>query len=194
MTCRSIVFAALCFAGVVSIGSAQNTAPMDRSPGVPAATAPDDNRSGVLPPATGPTKPGMRPARPHYPSSPLSYQSTPLNYPSNEPKPRNRQIDANGAAAQRQSGLNRAEATSLITTRGYSRVGEVQADPNSIWVWQADAMKNGRRVRLGIDNHGHLLEISNGQPQPCTTPGAGLGAGPMGVGARLSGVTSCSGR
>ena len=89
--------------------------------------------------------------RPHYPSSPLSYSSTPLNYPSNQARLRTQKIDPRSAAAQRQSGLNQAEASDLMATHGYTHLGDVQADPNSIWVWQADAMKNGRKVHLGID-------------------------------------------
>jgi hypothetical protein len=103
-------------------------------------------------------------------------------------------VESNIAASQRQSGLNQAQATSLMRQQGYARIGELRAEPNSIWVWQADAMKNGRRVRLGIDYRGNLLEISSGQAQPCTTPGVGFGAGAMGVGSRLSEATRCSGR
>ena len=163
MTSRAIAFAALCFIGAMSTGSAQNTPPFDRSKGLPVVSAPNNDTSGTPLPTMGPKKPGVQEVRPRYPSSPSSYSSSATRL-------RTQKIDRNSAAAQQQSGLDQAEATSLITTQGYSRVGEVRPDPNSIWVWQADAMKNGRRVRLGIDNHGHLLEISNGQPQPCTTP------------------------
>src|SRR5438874_12024674 len=194
VTYRLIVYAALSI-GAASMSSAQNTPPLDRSPGLPAGTAPNEIPSGVLPPTTsGPKKPGMREAHPPYASSPLSYLSTSLNYPSSESRLRTQKIDPKSVAAQRLSGLNQAEATSLITTHGYTRVGEVQADPNSIWLWQADAMKNGRRVHLGVNNRGNLLETSSGQPQPCKTPGVGIGAGPMGVGSRLSEATNCSAR
>jgi hypothetical protein len=129
----------------------------------------------------------------NYPSTPLNYASNPLNYPSNQSRLRTRNIDPANASAQLQSGLNQADATSLMRTQGYTQIGEVRPDPNSIWLWQADAMKNGRRVQLGIDNRGNLSDLSAGQNQPCTIPGVGLGAGagPMGVGSRLSGVTSC---
>jgi len=78
-----------------------------------------------------------------------------------------------------------------MVTQGYTQIGEVRADPNSIWVWQAEALKNGRKVHLGIDNRGNLIDMSGGQAQPCATPGVGFGAGPMGVGSRLSTVASC---
>ena len=195
VTCRLIACAALCLVGAMSTGSAQNTPSLDRSTGLPAVTAPNDNTSGIRPPTTsGPKKPGAREAPPPYASSPLSYRSNPLNYLSSEPRLRTQNIDPKSVAAQRQSGLNQAEATSLITRQGYTRIGEVDADPNSIWVWQADAMKNGRPVRLGINNRGTLVEISGGQTQPCAMPGVGFGTGPIGVGSRLSEVTNCSTR
>jgi hypothetical protein len=143
-------------------------------------------------PSNYPSTPSNYPSSPlNYPSTPLNYASNPLNYPSNQSRLRTRNIDPAIAAAQRQSGFNEADATSLMRTEGYTQLGGVHADPNSIWVWQADAMKNGRRVQLGIDYHGNLSDISAGQNQPCTIPGVGLGGGPMGVGSRLSGVASC---
>jgi len=222
------------------MGSAQDplSYSYDRSTGGrPAATAPNDNTSGVRSPvatdrknsevqegqppiySTNPLKryhlptpfnypsaalnyPSTRSNYPstalnypsaalNYPSTRSNYRSTALNYASNQSRLRMRNIDPAMAAAQRESGLNQAEATSLMRTQGYTQLGEVHADPNSIWLWQADAMKNGRRVHLGIDSRGNLSDMSAGQNQPCTIPGVGLGAGPMGVGSRLSGVTSC---
>ncbi|MBV8771999.1 MAG: hypothetical protein JO166_06680 [Deltaproteobacteria bacterium] len=195
MSYRLIVCAALCVLGAVSTGSTQNMPPGagDRAGDLPtAAPAPNDSAGGIGRP--GPKKLGSQIVRPPYPSNPLSYQSNSLNYQSNASSLQTQQIDPNRAAAQKQSGLNQADATSLIRTQGYARVGEVRADPNSIWVWQADAMKNGRKVRLGIDSRGNLLEISSGQPRPCTTTGVGFGAGPMGVGSRLSQATDCAAR
>jgi hypothetical protein len=98
------------------------------------------------------------------------------------------------SSAQRQSGLTNGQARSLLEQGGYTGVGGLHAEPNSIWVWQADAMKNGRRVRLGIDYRGNLLELSGGAARPCTTAGAGFGPGPLGTGARLSEADRCSGQ
>jgi hypothetical protein len=97
------------------------------------------------------------------------------------------------AAAQQQSGFANEDVRSLLQQQGYASVNDVHADPNSIWVWQADALKNGRRVRLGIDNRGNLLELG-ASTQPCTSLGAGFGAGPLGTGARISEADRCSGR
>jgi len=195
VTSRLIACVALCFVCAMSMGSAQNTLSYDRSTGLPTATVPNDNTSSDRPPvATARKKPGVQQeARPpySYATNPLNYRSNPSNYLSNASRLRTRNIDPAMAAAQHQSGLNQADATSLMRTQGYTQLGDVRADPNSNWVWQADAMKNGRRVHLGIDHRGNLSDISAGQTQPCTSPGVGLGAGPMGVGSRLSGVATC---
>src|SRR5436305_557029 len=96
-------------------------------------------------------------------------------------------------AAQRQTGLTDADATSLFRQQGYTGISDLHADPNSVWAWQADALRNGRRVRLGIDSRGNFHELG-GSPKPCTSPGAGFGAGPLGTGARLSEASSCATR
>ena len=192
VTCRLVGCAALCFIVTGSLGSAQNPPSYDRlTGGLPAVTVPNDNPPGGRSPVATDQKSQKERRPPIYPSNPLGYRSTPLNYLSNQSRLRTRRIDPASAAAQRQSGLNQADAASLMTTHGYTQLGEVRADPNSIWVWQADAMRNGRKVHLGIDNRGNLIDLLAGQAQPCTTPGVGFGAGPMGVGSRLSGVASC---
>jgi len=116
-------------------------------------------------------------------------------YVTSTATPRRGKALANPAetAAQRQTGLTDVDATSLFRQQGYTGINDVHADPNSIWVWRADAIKNGRRVRLGIDSRGNLLELG-GSAQPCTSPGAGFGAGPLGTGARLSEAARCSAR
>jgi hypothetical protein len=187
---RLILYAALWLIGTVSTSSAQSTQSVNRSPEVPAPTATHDSTPGVPPSALGPKKPGTKEVHPRYPSSALSYGSTPSNYPSGASKLRTEKLDPNTVAARRQSGLSQTEATDQMIGQGYTRVGEVHADPDSIWVWQADAMKNGRRVRLGIDNRGNLLELGTAAT-PCTIPGTNPMVGGLGVGARLSGTAAC---
>lgn len=98
------------------------------------------------------------------------------------------------SAAAGQSGINKVQARVIIEQQGYTRIGEIQAEPNSIWVWQADAIKDGRRVRIGIDYRGNLLELGGGA-RPCAAPGAGLGpVSPLGTGMRLYESSSCSNR
>src|SRR6266550_7872127 len=95
------------------------------------------------------------------------------------------QQDPAVSAAQRQSGLSEVQARNLLQQQGYASLGTLEAQPNSIWVWQADAVKNGRRVRLGIDHRGNVLELG-GSARPCAFPGMSSGVGGLGVGTRLS--------
>lgn len=48
------------------------------------------------------------------------------------------------------------QARRRIEDRGYTNVGELRKDQSSIW--QAEAMKDGRRVRVGLDFHGNVVE------------------------------------
>lgn len=97
------------------------------------------------------------------------------------------------ASSERQSGLTGEDARELLQRRGYTGINDLHADPSSIWVWQADGVKNGQRVRLGIDNRGNLLELGASK-QPCTSPRAGFGPGPLGTGARISEADRCTTR
>lgn len=116
--------------------------------------------------------------------SPSSTAATPAKKPAKNPAE---------TAAQRQSGLTDEQARTLLQQEGYTGISNLRAEPNSIWVWQADAMKDGRRVRLGVDYRGKLLELSGGA-RPCTSLG-GAGSGFVGSpGARLSEATRCSGQ
>src|SRR5437764_1281803 len=94
--------------------------------------------------------------------------------------------DPRAAAAQHQSGLTEAQARGLLQQRGYNSVNTLQPQPNSIWVWQADALKNGRPVRLGIDYRGNVLELGATATR-CTLPGRSPTTGGFGAAARLSG-------
>jgi hypothetical protein len=95
-------------------------------------------------------------------------------------------------AAQQQSGLDAAQAKSLLRQKGYSRIIDIEAEPNSLWLWQADSIRNGRRVRVGIDYRGNVLEISGAVNQSCPSPGVRLGVGGFGVGSRLSQADNCA--
>lgn len=48
------------------------------------------------------------------------------------------------------------QARRRIEDHGYTDVGQLHKDQNSIW--QAEAMKDGRRVRVGLDFHGNVAE------------------------------------
>ena len=109
--------------------------------------------------------------------------------PANKPATQ----DALANSAQRQSGLSEVQARSLLQQQGYISVNTLRPQPNSVWVWQADAMKNGRHVRLGIDYRGNVLELG-ATATPCNLPGMSPTVGGFGAGARLSEASRCSGR
>jgi hypothetical protein len=178
---RHIFIAAMLLAGVPVIALGQSLPIIDPQTGVPTPTA--------------------RQKRPlqQYPAGAASGQDAPLNEEqTGAPQASSRQKkpvqqDPDMSAAQRQSGLGEAQARSLLQQQGYASVGTLEAQPNSVWVWQADAMKNGKRVRLGIDHRGNLLELG-ASATPCALPGLSPNVGGFGVGTRLSEATHCSGR
>lgn len=130
-----------------------------------------------------------------YPSTSYPTSRYPmLRYPSTAPAPAGRPRDPAAAAARQQSGLSESDARTLLQNRGYTQLNEVRADPGSVWVWQADGIKDGRPVRVGIDYRGKVLTISPEGNRPCAAPGVDFGIGGLGVGARLSAVGSCAGR
>jgi hypothetical protein len=121
--------------------------------------------------------PGVRPSP--------STAATPAKKPAKNPAE---------TAAERQSGLTDVQARDLLQQEGYTGISNLRGEPNSIWVWQADGLKDGRRVRLGVDYRGKLLELSGGA-RPCPSLGWGAGYGTGGwPGTRLSEATRCSGQ
>ena len=193
----AIAITALLLANSTGLGFAQTPTPAEQSVGRgtanpygPASTSTYPrtdpvNPDPINPFANGPVHRGIR--------NPYFGEDNP--YVTSTATPRHKKSMGNSAAvgAEQQSGLNNEDVANLLRERGYTGVNDLRADPNSIWVWQADGLKNGRRVRLGIDNHGNLLELG-AATQPCAAPGAGFGAGPLGTGARISEANRCSGR
>lgn len=125
-------------------------------------------------------------------AEPPSVTAPPSSAPTATPHKKDPATNPADASAHRQSGLSSTDARSLLEQNGYTSINGLHA--SSTWVWQADGVKNGRRVRLGIDYRGHLLELSTAPAQPCTPSSPGFGAGPLGTGARLSEATRCLGR
>lgn len=128
------------------------------------------------------------------PNPAAAYGSNPANYVST-PESTKREATPQQRAAQQQSGLDEAAAKSLLEQKGYRNIVSVEAHPNSLWVWQADVLKDGRPTRVGIDYRGSVLDLSTPQARPCTMPGVQAGAvGGLAVGSRLSQSDACSGR
>jgi hypothetical protein len=127
----------------------------------------------------------------HYPSSQYPTGQYPSSHYPSSPTTAGRPINPAEAAAQQQSGLSESDVRTLLQSHGYTRLNSVQADPGSTWVWQADAVKNGRPVRVGVDYRGQVLVISPQARRPCAAPGANFGIGGIGIGAGLSAADSC---
>jgi len=193
----AIAITALVLSSSSGLGFAQNPTPAEQSVGR-SATNPYGTPSASTYPRTDPFN--SNPVNP-FANAPVHrgirnpYFGEDNPYVTSTATPRHKKSTVNPAVgvAEQQSGLNSEDVTTLLRQRGYTGINDLHADPNSIWVWQADGMKNGQRVRLGIDNHGKLLELG-ASTQPCTSPGAGFGAGPLGTGARISEANRCSGR
>ena len=64
--------------------------------------------------------------------------------------------DGNAALEPGANSFTEGQARRRIEDRGYSNVDQLHKDQNSIW--QAEAMKDGRRVRVGVDFRGNVVE------------------------------------
>jgi hypothetical protein len=198
MRALPVIIVTLALLGSTEIALSQTSGPGDQptngGPGTRYSRSPAGSFSGTDPLNSNVANPFGNPAPVHRGiRNPYFGEDNP--YVTSTATPRRKKSPGNpaDAVAQQQSGLTNADVTGLARERGYTGLNDLHADPNSVWVWQADAMKNGRRVRLGVDNRGNLLELG-ASTQPCASPGAGFGAGPLGTGARLSEATRCSGR
>lgn len=154
---------------------------------------PIDAQTGAAPPIVRPKKPTQLPpganSNDNTPATPQGANTPAAIGRNKETTPRDPAV----VAAQRQSGLTEVQARSLLQQQGYASVNTLRAQPNSIWVWQADVIKNGRPIRLGIDYRGNVLELG-ATAAPCNLPGLSPTTGGFGVGARLSDASRCSGR
>lgn len=163
------------------------------TPSQPTAPSPyPAGRSSVSPYPTAPYHPATPYATSRYPSSHYPTSQYPTSrYPSSPSTASGQPVTPAEAAAQRQSGLSEANVQALLQSQGYTKLNSIQADPGSVWVWQADAVKDGRPVRVGVDYRGNVLVIAPEANRPCTGPGLNFGVGGLGPGARLSAARSC---
>jgi hypothetical protein len=191
----AILLAAPLPAAAQALGAANSSLPNPASPYLPGPANPYlPSRSG----AGAAPQPGSaaapNPAHPGQPGPTSAYGSNPANY-ATTPESAKRTLTPQQRASQRQSGLTQTQAKTLLEDKGYQRIVKVEADPSSLWVWQADVIKDGRPTRVGIDYRGNVLDLSSTQARPCREPGVRLGAtGGLAVGSRLSQADSCAGR
>ena len=62
----------------------------------------------------------------------------------------------NAALEPGANSFTEGQARRRIEDRGYTNVDQMHKDQNSIW--QAEATKDGRRVRVGVDFRGNVVE------------------------------------
>jgi periplasmic protein CpxP/Spy len=139
MSFKQSIFAAALFLGSSGLALAQGTAPTGNPRDTPTVSpsSPAVNNPGVNPNAAG-TSTGVREtgtsANPHDSST----------------------RSGNAGLERGANSFTEGQARRRIEDRGYSNVGQMHKDQNSIW--QTEAMKDGRRVRVGVDFRGNVVE------------------------------------
>lgn len=89
------------------------------------------------------------------PSTTTGNQTAP--YPGTSANPNANATRAGNAALEPgANSFTEGQARRRIEDRGYTNVDQLHKDQNSIW--QAEAMKDGRRVRVGVDFRGNVVE------------------------------------
>jgi hypothetical protein len=140
MRLKPTVFAAALLLGSSSLALAQSTAPSTTTTGNPQTTP------MVSPSAPAARDPGVNPgAAGRVTGSGTSSTSRATGSDTGD--------DALKAGA---NSFTEGQARRRIEDRGYTNVGQLHKDQNSIW--QADATKEGRRVRVGVDFRGNVVE------------------------------------
>jgi putative membrane protein len=95
----------------------------------------------------------------------MAQSTPPTTTPGNHPSPSagtstnpnaNATSAGNAALEPGANSFTEGQARRRIEDRGYSNVDQLHKDQNSIW--QAEAMKDGRRVRVGVDFRGNVVE------------------------------------
>jgi len=89
------------------------------------------------------------------PSTTTGTQTAPYRGTSANPNP-NATGAGNAALEPGANSFTEGQARSRIEDRGYTNVDQLHKDQNSIW--QAEATKDGRRVRVGVDFRGNVVE------------------------------------
>src|ERR1044071_7212895 len=137
-----VTSALLCSTGIAlsqTAGSDQPTigGPLARRPSAPpgSTTRTDPLSSNVANPFGNPA-PVQRGIR-----NPYFGEDNPYVTSTATPRRKRNPVDPVDAAAQQRSGLSNADVSNFLGERGYTGENYLRADPNSLWVWKADAMK-----------------------------------------------------
>jgi protein CpxP len=143
MTLKQTLFASALLLGSSSLALAQGTAPSATTTGNPQNTptispsSPAVNNPGVNPSAAG-MSPGARGS-------------------GSSANPNANSVRSGDAGLERgANSFTEGQARRRIEDHGYTNVGQMHKDQNSIW--QAEAMKAGQRVRVGVDFRGNVVE------------------------------------
>jgi periplasmic protein CpxP/Spy len=141
MKLKQGVFAAALLLGSSGLALAQSTAPSTTTGNPQPAPTVSPSSPAARDPGVNPNATGTRDA-------PHSGTSANPNATSTRSGTAGLEPGANS--------FTEGQARSRIEDRGYKKVSKLHKDQNSIW--QAEAMKDGRQVRVGVDYRGNVVE------------------------------------
>ena len=144
MSIKQTVFAAALLLGSSGVVLAQNTAPNTATTGNP------NNPPTLSPSSPAAQNPGVNPNAAGTVSGNRDYGTS--------TKPDTDTGSSNNTLERGANSFTEGQARRRIEDHGYTNVGELRKDQNSIW--QAEAMKDGHRVRVGLDFRGNVAELN----------------------------------
>jgi len=142
MSFKRTVLAAVLLVGGSGLALAQGTAPS-------ATTSTPQNTPTVSPSSPAARDPGVNP---NAAGTSMGTRESGTSSNPNANAPRSDAGLEHGA-----NSFTEGQARRRIEDRGYTNVGQLHKDQNSIW--QAEAMKNGQQVKVGVDFRGNVAEM-----------------------------------
>lgn len=142
MSFKRMVLAATLLLGSSGLALAQSTAPST-------TTNNPQNTPTVSPSSPAARDPGVNP---NAAGTSMGTRESGTSSNPNASAPRSDAGLEHGA-----NSFTEGQARRRIEDHGYTNVGQLNKDQNSIW--QAEAMKNGQRVRVGVDFRGNVAEL-----------------------------------
>jgi hypothetical protein len=147
MECQLISFKRTVLAAMLLLGSsglalAQGTAPS-------ATTSNPQDTTTVSPSSPAAQDPGVNPSAAGT-NTGAQRSSTSTNPNANAPR-------SDTGLARGANSFTQGQARRRIEDHGYTNVRQLHKDQNS--VWQAEAAKDGRQVKVGLDFRGNVAEI-----------------------------------